>query len=254
MTSRLAHALDDARHARIEINRSWLARHGPAAVERLLECPEHRWRLREILSLTSDVEGRVLELGCFTGELGRRIIAQGGKDVVGICVIPEALVTARKNGTHPVLADLEECIPARDGADFDCVVIADLLQHTLDPAHILQEGYRVLKPGGRLVVTVPNFACAFNRLTVMTGRPPHFRDLADASGLFPSAFTERSLRQLCERSGFEVDRVTTDVVMLGRDGGRASRLLHSRLLCSVAPHQSRNLILAARRPPGEGTA
>ena len=251
MTSRIARALDDARRARIEINRSWLARHGPAAVERLLQSPEHRWRLREILSLTSEVRGRVLELGCFTGELGRRIIAQGDKDVVGICVLPEALVTARKNGTIPVLADLDECIPAKDGAEFDCVVIADLLQHTLDPLHILQEACRVLKPGGRLIVTVPNFSYAFNRLIVIAGRPPRFRDLADASGLFPSAYTERSLRQLCQQSGFEVDRVRTDVVMLGRDGGRASRLLNSRQLTRVAPNQGRNLILAGRRPTVE---
>lgn len=54
--------------------------------------------------------------------------------------------------------DLDYGIPC-DKNEYDSIIAEELIEHLLNPYQFLKECYRVLVPGGRLIVTVPNAKC-----------------------------------------------------------------------------------------------
>lgn len=91
---------------------------------------------------------RVLEVGCGTGALGRRIVAIGAADYVGTDVVAQP-------GNEPdVLCDAT-ALPFGD-ARFTAVISQHVVEHLPQPERFLQEARRVLVPGGLLRFTTPN--------------------------------------------------------------------------------------------------
>ena len=113
--------------------------------------------------------GRVLDLGCRTGALTRHYLE--GNSVVGVDVDREALAQAAALGVETVWADLDEALPFPD-ASFDIVVVAEILEHLQFPGRLVSEAARVLRPGGRIVGSVPNGYRLKSRLEFLLGGPP----------------------------------------------------------------------------------
>jgi len=112
---------------------------------------------------------RVLDLGCRYGALTRAYAE--GNEVTGVDVDREALAEAAKLGIETRWADVDEPLPFED-ASFDVVVAGELLEHVRDPAGLVGEAKRVLRPGGQLVASVPNAFRLKNRLRFLLGRKP----------------------------------------------------------------------------------
>lgn len=113
--------------------------------------------------------GRVLDVGCRFGALTRSYL--DGNDVVGIDIDRRALEEAALLGIQPVWADAAEPLPFDDGS-YDVVVVGELLEHLPLPHLTVAEARRVLRPGGRLVGSVPNAYRLKGRLLFLLGRPP----------------------------------------------------------------------------------
>jgi SAM-dependent methyltransferase len=105
-----------------------------------------------------DVRGQsCLEIGCATGEFCE-LIADKAANVVGIDLAGEAIATAIRR--YP-------CINFRQGdlsvlgehEQFDAIFAFEVIEHIESPAAFLQELAVHLKPGGRLVMTTPNYNC-----------------------------------------------------------------------------------------------
>jgi len=112
---------------------------------------------------------RVLDLGCRYGALTRAYAE--GNEVTGVDVDREALAEAAKLGIEARWANVDEPLPFED-ASFDVVVAGELLEHVRDPAGLVGEAKRVLRPGGQLVASVPNAFRLKNRLRFLLGRKP----------------------------------------------------------------------------------
>jgi len=112
---------------------------------------------------------RVLDLGCRYGALTRAYAR--GNQVTGVDVDREALAEAAKLGIDTQWADVDVPLPFED-ASFDVVVAGELLEHVRDPARLVAEAKRVLRPGGQLVASVPNAFRLKNRLRFLAGRWP----------------------------------------------------------------------------------
>ena len=168
---------------------------------------------------------RVLDLGCRYGALTRAYAA--GNDVVGVDVDRDALEQAAALGIETRWADVEERLPF-DDASFDVVVAGELLEHLRDPAAVVAEVARILRPGGMLVGSVPNFYRLKNRFQFLLGRTPDFFD--DPTHLH--FFSPAELRSLL--AGFAD-------VELNFVAGRLTRV-HPRLF-------GNDVVFSGRKPP-----
>lgn len=95
---------------------------------------------------------KILDAGCGTGLLGKKLQALG--NVQGIDISPEALKFAKKRGLKVKLASVNK-LPFKNNT-FDLLVSLDVIYHRqVDDKKALREFYRVLKPGGILILRVP---------------------------------------------------------------------------------------------------
>lgn len=154
--------------------------------------------------------GRVLDVGCGRAALGEAI-RQRGWEVWGIERDPEACATARQRLDQLVEADLlsqDQLDRQLGSARFDAVVLSDVLEHLYDPRTVLEQYLRYLKPGGRVLVSVPNAVVWTNRLQWLLGRV-NYRDTGVMDRTHIRFFTFRTARQLVEATGCRV--VTIDL-------------------------------------------
>jgi SAM-dependent methyltransferase len=115
---------------------------------------------------------RLLDVGCWDGATTLRYAAITGAEPAGIEIFPGPAATARQRGVEVAALDLErEAFPWADGT-FDVVVVNQVLEHLKNIWLPLAEIYRVLRPGGLLVASVPNLASLHNRLLLACGVQP----------------------------------------------------------------------------------
>lgn len=102
-------------------------------------------------------DGPALDVGC-GGGLFLGMLRQEGVRVVGLDLSPRAASVAWRVQGVPALAGDLEHNPLRPSS-FAVVTMFHVLEHLLDPLAQLRTVYDLLRPGGRLVVQVPNAAC-----------------------------------------------------------------------------------------------
>jgi SAM-dependent methyltransferase len=138
---------------------------------------------------------RVLDIGCGRGVL-LSALAQRGFEAHGFEVSPSAATGVDPRAIMRFGKNLEEAAYPR--SYFDQVIIWHVLEHLPDPRRTLDEIRRVLKPGGRLVVAVPNYsslqARCFGAGWFHLDPPRHLYH-----------FPVEGLRRLLESTGFQVD-------------------------------------------------
>ncbi len=116
---------------------------------RLLDRLLQAWRARQAVPWIRD-GARVLDVGCHQGEFLRRLGNRIGPSV-GLDPLASPVVTER----YQILAEpLQEPSPFRE-ASFDAVVLLATLEHIRDKEPLARECRRLLRPGGRIVITVP---------------------------------------------------------------------------------------------------
>ncbi len=101
----------------------------------------------------------VLDVGCEVG-ICAYYLARAGRKVVGIDVEKARLEIAERKFSHPNLTFRHTGGNELDFPDssFACVMLMEVLEHTWHPRGLIREIHRVLKPGGSLIVSVPNAA------------------------------------------------------------------------------------------------
>lgn len=139
--------------------------------------------------------GRLLEIGCNLGYL-LNVAGRRGWKAIGLELSEFAARHARERvGVDARCTAFEEAGFTDDA--FDAVIMRDVLEHVRDPRAVLSEVRRVLRPGGFLGLSMPNFAS----LDAQLGGPA-WRHLHPEQHLFH--FTPETLRRLLAECGFEV--------------------------------------------------
>lgn len=115
---------------------------------------------------------RVLELGPAAGAFTRALVAQGCQ-VVAIEVDPAAARMVEPVAERVIVgsvADPAVLASAIDDERFDVVVAGDVLEHLADPLSALKAARGALRPGGYVVLSLPNVAHADVKLQLLAGR------------------------------------------------------------------------------------
>jgi len=157
---------------------------------------------------------RVLDLGCSAGLLAQQIRA-AGHTVVGVDAIELPGVRDRTDAFFA--ADLEKPIAPEIGTGFDVVIGGDIIEHFAKPGDALREMRRVLRPGGQLILSVPNFGHWYPRFRVTFGLFGY-----DRRGVLDNThlrfFTRSTLRRAVRRAGFDVLEEAATGLPLGTIG------------------------------------
>jgi 2-polyprenyl-3-methyl-5-hydroxy-6-metoxy-1,4-benzoquinol methylase len=167
----------------------------------------------------------VLDLGCSQGLLARPLQARGVR-VLGVDSGPgDRLVDELEQYFQ---RDLEEPLEIPFGRVFDAVVVSDVIEHVIQRPVLLRSVRRYLKERGRLIISTPNVALWFYRLSLLVGRFEYGpRGVLDETHVH--LFTRATFRREIERAGFRIvgERVTAlpfEIVL--RSTGR-SRLVRA---------------------------
>lgn len=169
-----------------------------------------------LLSCLGNVAGdEVLEIGCGNGVFAKKVVAKFQlKKIYGIDISEEAIKSACENGVNGTCLNLDRNnLPYQDNC-FDTVICGEVIEHLVDPDHLLEEVYRVLKVNGHLLITTPNLASWYNRLLLLFGYQPLFTGisirysyskpfLVNSCGHLCS-YTLASLKFLLERYNFRI--------------------------------------------------
>ena len=144
---------------------------------------------------------RVLDVGCGEGRFAAELLGAGAK-VVAADVAEEALRRARAAvpGLQTSLLPVQGPWPFGDAA-FDVVWAGEVIEHVADTDAWLSEVHRVLRPGGRLVLSTPGHPLALRLRLALSGRAfaAHFHPLGDHLRFY----TRTVLTDVLEQFGFE---------------------------------------------------
>lgn len=145
---------------------------------------------------------RILDVGCGPGAL-TDVVTQG-KDAVVFGIEPNTTraESARARGFDVFCGMLtEDYLQGREL--FDVVLFADVLEHVPDPARLLRLAAAALKPGGIVLISVPNVAHWSMRLDLLRGHFDYTEvGIRDATHL--RWFTLKTIKHLLNSQRFEV--------------------------------------------------
>ena len=198
----------------------------PAMIDRLVDRLESRGKDRVFTRLFENYSSRlelpahahVLEIGSGTGVVARSLARNKGAGihVTGIDQSPVFVEVAQRLAAREKLADRlafevgDAHALQSEPAHFDAVIAHTLISHVSDPAAVLGEARRVLKPGGTLVVFDGDYASlTYAFLDAETGRS---MDWALARTAFNNPVVMRRLPRLLESAGLDLIEAVADVV------------------------------------------
>jgi SAM-dependent methyltransferase len=166
------------------------------------ESTTYSWHLRRALNLQlkfvdeqSNTKGNLLDVGCATGNF-LMVAQENGWNGMGIDPVQKAAQLARDHyGIEVITGTLESTdLPS---SSFDVITMWDVLEHLPSPKRAFLRSWELLKPGGRLIFSIPNLASfdryLFGRYWIGWDTPRHF-----------NLFTNKTLQELLEKTGFDL--------------------------------------------------
>lgn len=159
---------------------------------------------RWMLPFIQDGPNAILDLGCAEGLLGGLLQERGKAAVVdGVEIFPPVAMEAAKRYRRVHVGDIE-AMSLEYGEEFDYVICGDILEHLKDPYSMVTRIRGWLKPGGMLLVCLPNI----RNYRVLADLILHGEWRYVSAGILDRThlrfFTRKSCQRMLEEGGFEV--------------------------------------------------
>jgi 2-polyprenyl-3-methyl-5-hydroxy-6-metoxy-1,4-benzoquinol methylase len=159
--------------------------------------------------------GRVLDVGCGAGGVGRALRSSGASELVGVELEPGPAESARAVFDRLHVCAIEQALAegVLDGP-FDTIVAYDVLEHLVDPSAVVDGLHALLRPGGHIHVSVPN-ARHFSLILDLVLRGTFgYTSWGHRDATHLRWFTRRDMERLLESRRLHVLR--SDPAVLGR--------------------------------------
>jgi methionine biosynthesis protein MetW len=240
----------------MQINDMWKAEmiaspdaHAAGVIDTNLEALRYDWcnddpaEVAGILRDLMPAHSRVLDIGCGTGAVALAVNRDKDNHLWGIEPDPTRAAVARSRGINVACRNLDREFVDRC-APFDVIMLSDVLEHVASPGEFLELALAALKPGGLVLLSVPNVAHWTVRFGLLFGRFDYTETgIRDATHL--RWFTEKTICGLCRNCGL-------DVLSVGHSAGNDLPEYRSVLPWRLLPGRVRRPLVRglARSVPG----
>jgi 2-polyprenyl-3-methyl-5-hydroxy-6-metoxy-1,4-benzoquinol methylase len=149
----------------------------------------------------------ILEIGCGSGETGALALSEGrcGR-YIGVELFESAAAEARKVLSHVITGNVETLAFDWQPAEFDAIILSEVLEHLVEPGRVLKDLARFVRPGGIVLASSPNISHWRVIRELVNGR----FNLADR-GVFDRThmrwFTPDTFAAMFEEAGFDIREV-----------------------------------------------
>jgi SAM-dependent methyltransferase len=148
----------------------------------------------------------VLDYGCGLGYAYQRRLSGAVQRYVGADVGPVALEDVRRKGFSALAINAEKGSVESAASAFEAATCIEVFEHLFDPLQAARELHRVLKPGGVLVATVPNFGYhAWRLMALLRAQVPSEPEDVRRNrfnGVHIRYFSKLMLQRLLSEAGF----------------------------------------------------
>lgn len=164
----------------------------------------------DILDLIPKGTKHLLDVGCGTGDTGIAAKQQLGlQEVVGIEFYEPAAFVAQTKLDRVIVGDIEQLKLDLPQDHFDCIVCADVLEHTKDPWQVLRSLHHFLRDKGVLIASIPNIRHIVPILKIIFDRFEY-----EESGILDKThlrfFTLHTIRQIFDETGYLIQQVNNN--------------------------------------------
>jgi len=192
---------------------------------------------------------RVLDVGCGSGVHGAELTKTYGHRVVGVDLFPASVEKAKTRIAEAYVGDVTrpEQYAFYGRQQFDLIVFSDILEHLNDPGDVLSRHLRLLAPGGKVVISLPNVAIWNVRLALLLGQF-EYTDTGTLDRTHMRFFTRRSFRRFARQAGVRIvqSRISPGILRpfvplikkVYRGQGTASAEGDSSSIMDSAPYRS----------------
>ncbi len=153
--------------------------------------------LKRALAPRLEDRPRVLDLGCGTGVVLRELGQWA--EPIGVDMSPHALGFCRQRGLDETVQGDGICLPIQSNT-IDAVIGLDIFEHIENDVAAFAEAYRVIRPGGYVVLSVPAFKSLWG---------PH-----DIALMHHRRYRRSEIRSRLEQAGFQVTKACYSVFFL----------------------------------------
>ncbi len=148
--------------------------------------------------------GKLLDIGCSSADFSSSFVGLGW-DVYGVEIAANKAKEAKAKGIKAVVGDFAKQLPFKDGF-FDVVFAGEVIEHVVDTDSFLKEAGRVLKTGGKLILTTPNLTSLENRIRILLGVYPIWVDYRLGGAGHIRGYTPSTLKRQLRQHGFRIER------------------------------------------------
>jgi GT2 family glycosyltransferase/2-polyprenyl-3-methyl-5-hydroxy-6-metoxy-1,4-benzoquinol methylase len=160
----------------------------------------------EVLEMVPVSATKILDIGCGAGWLGKQIKRRQNAVVWGIEIIESAAKLALERLDRVWNSSVEQALDDIPPRSLDCIILADVLEHLIDPWSTLVRLREKLVDGGTVVASIPNVQHWSVLKNLLEGSWTYaYEGLLDRTHL--RFFTRKSARALFENAGLKIIKV-----------------------------------------------
>lgn len=202
---------------------------------------QERMRLDVMLKMVGS-DKDILDVGCRDGTIAKLMQSLGNR-VEGVEISEYSINRAREKGIKVYDLNLNQVWADKIDKKYDVVFAGEVLEHVFETDLFLSNINKVLKIGGRMILSTPNMASLGRRLLLLLGKNPQ-TELTTRDGLAGHVryFVYKPLKKIIEYNGFKVLKFTSEVVNMSYSG-----VLCSSRLAKLFPTFGRSLIFEAEK-------
>lgn len=190
----------------------------------------------DLLKYISGNKLKVLDVGCATGANGNYLITQGlASEVHGIEISKDMAEIAKQAYSRVYTGSLDniDLKKTLNNEEYDVILIGDVLEHLIDPWHILSQLTLHLKESGTIVVSLPNIQHidVFIHVFLKGNWPRNERGIFDKTHL--RFFTHKTMLELLDHAGLSIIRCERNYRRRDAMKSKFGRLSIERLLKKI---------------------